>query len=77
MENQLKNVTKKYEESNEKYKQLGEINEVYNSNLKIQKRIRNRMDKELKVTNIMKKNTEEELGSYIKKYEMVNVFLNI
>jgi len=77
LENQLKNVTKKYEESNEKYKQLGEINEVYNSNLKIQKRIRNRMDKELKVTNIMKKNTEEELGSYIKKYEMVNVFLNI
>lgn len=71
LEDQLKSVRKLYEDSNEKYKQLGEINEIYNSNLKIQKRIRNRMDKELNVTNQMKKNTEEELGSYIKKYEMV------
>jgi len=71
LENQLKDITKKYEESNEKYNQLGEINEVYNSNLKIQKRIRNRMDKELKITNQIKKNTEEELNSYIKKYEMM------
>ena len=60
-----------YDESNEKYKQLGEINEIYNSNLKIQKRIRNRMDKEINITNQIKKNAEEELGSYIKKYEMV------
>jgi len=29
------------------------------------------MDKELKITNQIKKNTEEELNSYIKKYEMV------
>ena len=71
MENQVKDIKKMYDESNEKYKQLGEINEIYNSNLKIQKRIRNRMDKEINITNQIKKNAEEELGSYIKKYEMV------
>jgi len=71
LENQVKDIKKMYDESNEKYKQLGEINEIYNSNLKIQKRIRNRMDKEINITNQIKKNAEEELGSYIKKYEMV------
>jgi chromosome segregation ATPase len=71
LENQVKDIKKMYDESNEKYKQLGEINEIYNSNLKIQKRIRNRMDKEINITNQIKKNAEEELGSYIKKYEMM------
>ncbi|KAI9141647.1 hypothetical protein BKA69DRAFT_386144 [Paraphysoderma sedebokerense] len=51
--------------------QLGDVNAAYNVDLKIQKRIQNKLNKEMQFILAQKKNTEEELVSMTKKFDKV------
>nr|KAJ3422477.1 hypothetical protein HK105_007856 [Polyrhizophydium stewartii] len=69
-------LRRQHEEALAKMKQMQEINTNYTSDLKIQKRIQNKLKKELEVSELKRKQAEEAVEAEKQKYEMVRVEIN-
>ncbi|KAL2913632.1 hypothetical protein HK105_206792 [Polyrhizophydium stewartii] len=63
-------LRRQHEEALAKMKQMQEINTNYTSDLKIQKRIQNKLKKELEVSELKRKQAEEAVEAEKQKYEM-------